>query len=136
MPNKFTDLACQGFASPYATQMILSSLADRSSDSRSTAYFWTFIMFLVNLSYAQKDINQRWFTRRCYERTRGQLFCALNYKALKRRDVMSKTPAAAKKDGDKYEEEEEEESANLGKIVNLMQYVSFVLDITWAHLPM
>lgn len=71
-------------------------------------------MFLANLSFAQVDVNQRWFTRRCYERTRGQLFCALHYKALKRHDINGKT---AKNESGKDGQEE----ADLGKIVNLMQ---------------
>lgn len=76
-------------------------------------------MFLANLSFAQVDINQRWYTRRCYERTRGQLFCALHYKALKRRDVSGKSTS---EEGDEEDETNEgSESADLGKIVNLMQ---------------
>lgn len=78
-------------------------------------------MFLANLSFAQVDVNQRWFTRRCYERTRGQLFCALHYKALKRRDISGKE---GQNDAAKDDKDEKEESADLGKIVNLMQYVS------------
>jgi hypothetical protein len=70
-------------------------------------------MFLANLSFAQVDLFQRWHTRRCYERTRGQLFCALHYKALKRRDVTGIVQNA----------EDEASSADLGKIVNLMQCV-------------
>lgn len=38
--------------------------------------------FLANLSFAQVDLYQNWYTRRCYERTRGQLFCALHYKCV------------------------------------------------------
>ncbi|KAH8100998.1 P-loop containing nucleoside triphosphate hydrolase protein [Cristinia sonorae] len=108
-----------GFVPPYCLQRILSALADPAPEARSTAYVYTFVMFLANLSFAQVDINQRWYTRRCYERTRGQLFCALHYKALKRRDVGSKAGSGDDKKGDK--DESENESADLGKIVNLMQ---------------
>ena len=84
------------------------------------------------------DVNQGWFNRRCYERTRGQLFCALHYKcvcvphftlytdgsilnacrALNRRDVSGKND---RKDDDPLLEHEDEGNADLGKIVNLMQ---------------
>ena len=105
-----------GFIPPYSLQQILSALADGSPNARIKAYTWTFMMFLANLSFAQVDVNQRWFTRRCYERTRGQLFCALHYKALKRRDISGKS---AKNGSD--ENKDENEGADLGKIVNLMQ---------------
>lgn len=81
------------------------------------AYTWTLITFIVHLSFAQVDLFQAWHTRRCYERTRGQLFCALHYKALKRRDIGGKTTS---KDEDGVSKDKDE-SADLGKIVNLMQ---------------
>ena len=64
---------------------------------------------------------QTWHTRRCYERTRGQLFCALHFKALKRRDISGKHTSDA--DGG------DEANADLGKVVNLMQCVIPVLGV-------
>ncbi|KAI0749685.1 P-loop containing nucleoside triphosphate hydrolase protein [Daedaleopsis nitida] len=107
--------ATVGFVPPYALQRILKALADPSNDAKRTAYFFALIAFLANLSFAQVDANQRWFTRRCYERARGQIFCTLHHKALKRRDISGKN--TQKGDAD----EEEEGNADLGKIVNLMQ---------------
>lgn len=103
-----------GFVPPFALQHILAALADPSPNARTTAYAYTALMFIANLSFAQVDINQRWFSRRCYERTRGQLFCALHYKALKRRDISG----VVKEEG---KGEDENERADLGKVVNLMQ---------------
>ena len=103
-----------GFVPPFALQRILAALADPSPDSRKVAYLYAGVFFLANLSFAQVDVFQRWYTRRCYERTRGQLFCALHYKALKRRDISGK---AVNNDNDK----DDEGGADLGKIVNLMQ---------------
>jgi hypothetical protein len=60
---------------------------------------------------------QTWHTRRCYERTRGQLFCLLHHKALKRRDISGKHATSSAEAG------KEETTADLGKVVNLMQYV-------------
>ncbi|KAK7058500.1 hypothetical protein VNI00_002134 [Paramarasmius palmivorus] len=100
-----------GFVPPYALKEILAVLADDTPESRQTAYFWAFITFVAHLSFAQVDLFQQWHTRRCYERTRGQLFCTIHYKALKRQDVLSKVTS----------KDEESKSANLGKIVNLMQ---------------
>lgn len=111
-----TTLCCSlGFVPPYALQQILVALADPSPDAKLKAYMFTVLMFLANLSFAQVDLNQKWFSRRCYERTRGQLFCALHYKALKRRDISGKVKKG------KGSDEEESEGADLGKVVNLMQ---------------
>jgi hypothetical protein len=103
-----------GFVGPFALQKILSALEEGSSESRSTAYFWALVTFAAHLSFAQLDLFQTWHTRRCYERTRGQLFCAIHHKALKRQDVSGKV----------NHEDDEEGNADLGKILNLMQLVS------------
>jgi len=91
--------------------MILSALDNPTSESIATAKYWAFITFLAHLSFAQVDLFKNWHTRRCYERTRGQLFCALHYKALRRRDISGRITG------------EDADGADLGKIVNLMQYV-------------
>lgn len=118
-----------GFIPPYALQHILAALADPSPNARTTAYAYTALMFMANLSFAQVDMNQKWFSRRCYERTRGQLFCALHYKALKRRDISGKVKTG------EGEDEEEKERADLGKVVNLMQYVRKVHFNTPFDIP-
>lgn len=106
--------AVVGFVPAYSLQNILASLEHPTTESRNKAYFWTLVTFIAHLSFAQKDLLQTWHTRRCYERTRGQLFCALHYKALKRRDVSGKVGHSDGKEG-------EEQAADLGRIVNLMQ---------------
>ncbi|KAG2044379.1 P-loop containing nucleoside triphosphate hydrolase protein [Suillus americanus] len=101
--------AVVGFVPAYALRMILLSLDNTTPDSVANAKYWAFLTFVAHLSFAQVDLFKNWHTRRCYERTRGQLFCALHYKALRRRDISGKTS------------NDEEGSADLGKIVNLMQ---------------
>lgn len=109
---RITYLYFLGYVPPYALQEILAALATDSPGY--TTYFWAFITFIAHLSFAQKDLFQSWHTRRCYERTRGQLFCALHYKSLRRQDVNQ---AVRPKD------DTESGNADLGKIVNLMQCV-------------
>ncbi|KAE9409119.1 P-loop containing nucleoside triphosphate hydrolase protein [Gymnopus androsaceus JB14] len=109
--------AVVGFVPSFALREILSVLADNTPEKRKIAFFWAFITFLAHLSFAQKDLIQQWHTRRCYERTRGQLFCAIHYKALKRQDVTGHVDV----DG-------ENKSADLGKIVNLMQGDSYAVS--------
>ncbi|KIK70611.1 hypothetical protein GYMLUDRAFT_89627 [Collybiopsis luxurians FD-317 M1] len=108
--------AVVGFVPAYALREILSALENNTPENRNTAYFWAFITFLAHLSFAQKDLIQQWHTRRCYERTRGQLFCMIHFKALKRQDVNGHVDI-----------EGENKSADLGKIVNLMQGDSYAL---------
>ncbi|KAF8921944.1 pleiotropic drug resistance ABC transporter [Mucidula mucida] len=102
-----------GFVPAYALQEILSALAEDTPDSRRRAYYWATVTFVVHLSFAQVDLFQSWHTRRCYERTRGQLFCSLHYKSLRRQNLDGQV----KKEG----QDESEGGAHLGKIVNLMQ---------------
>ncbi|KAF5385025.1 hypothetical protein D9615_001230 [Tricholomella constricta] len=103
--------AIVGFVPPYALKEILAALTTDDTDAKSAAYFWALITFLAHLSFAQVDLFQSWHTRRCYERTRGQLFCSLHYKSLMRQDITGKIS----------QEGDEQKSADLGKIVNLMQ---------------
>jgi hypothetical protein len=102
-----------GFVPAYALKEILSALTSDDIEAKRTAYFWSLVTFIVHLSFAQVALFQNWHTRRCYERTRGQLFCSIHYKSLKRQDISG---------GIKHEEGEHA-SADLGKIVNLMQSV-------------
>ncbi|KAK0233579.1 P-loop containing nucleoside triphosphate hydrolase protein [Armillaria fumosa] len=104
--------AVVGFLPAYALQEILSDLAEDTPESRQDAYYWAAVTFLAHLSFAQLDLFQGWHTRRCYERTRGQLFCALHYKSLRRQNIEGQV---------KHEGSENEGGAHLGKIVNLMQ---------------
>lgn len=98
-----------GFVPAYALQEILATL---SMDAPEAAYFWAIITFVANISFAQADLFQGWHTRRCYERTRGQMFCLLHFKSLKRYQLSDSADSNGKPG-----------SADLGKIVNLMQYV-------------
>ncbi|CAE6425291.1 unnamed protein product [Rhizoctonia solani] len=107
--------AVAGFIPPFALQRILRALEQpQESGVPREAYIWGLVTFLAHMSFAQVDIVHRWHTRRCYERTRGTLFCALHYKALKRRDLGGVTQT------DK-QDEKDIPSADIGRIVNLMQ---------------
>ncbi|XP_006460356.1 hypothetical protein AGABI2DRAFT_203369 [Agaricus bisporus var. bisporus H97] len=117
--------AIVGFVPPYAVKEILAVLANDTPEARRTAYVWTAIAFLANLSFAQVDLFQAWHTRRCYERTRGQLFCAIHYKALKRRETSCKSSTPGK-----------EEHSDLGRILNIMRGDSYaVAQRFWDFSP-
>ncbi|KAF4573251.1 hypothetical protein EYR36_007762 [Pleurotus pulmonarius] len=106
-----------GFVPAYALQEILALLGENGPEARLKAFYWAVITFLAHLTFAQKDLLKSWHTRRCYERTRGQLFCNLHYKALKRQDVS--------KQGS--HEDDKQSNADLGKILNLMQGDSYAV---------
>ncbi|KAH8120041.1 P-loop containing nucleoside triphosphate hydrolase protein [Phellopilus nigrolimitatus] len=113
--------AVASFVSVYALQKILSVMEEKS-ERRSEAYFFAFITFLIHLSFAQVALLRTWHSRRSYERTRGQLFCALHYKALRRRDLSGKTGSS--QDGSNTADD----GADLGKIVNLMQGDAYIVS--------
>ncbi|KAG2022883.1 ATP-binding cassette transporter [Coprinopsis cinerea AmutBmut pab1-1] len=100
-----------GFVSPYALQQILTALGQNDPQTRQKAFFWVMMTLFANLALASMKLFRGWHTRRCYERTRGQLFCAIHYKALKRVEISGHVT----KEGD------EESKAELGKITNLMR---------------
>ncbi|KAF9469837.1 P-loop containing nucleoside triphosphate hydrolase protein [Collybia nuda] len=106
-----------GFVPPYALKEILSALSNDSPNTKHTTYIWAIITFLAHLSFAQVDLFKRWHSRRCYERTRGQLFCSLHHKSLRRQDMGGHAGQAG----------DERKSADLGKIVNLMQGDSYAV---------
>jgi|ERR1700722_9161360 len=110
-----------GFVPAYALQQILAATADPDPKRRSNAYYWAFITFLANLSFAQASFFKNWHTRRCYERTRGILMCAIHYKTLSRLDGSGRASSGDQNSG-----------ANLGKIVNLMQCVVCYLRIPYS----
>ncbi|TFK77428.1 P-loop containing nucleoside triphosphate hydrolase protein [Pluteus cervinus] len=104
------------FVQPYAIKEILTALSSHDPAVKRTAYYWALLIFVVHLSFAQKDLITGWHIRRCYERTRGQLFCTLHYKALKRQES-----------GELAREDGKPGGADLGKIVNLMQGDSYAV---------
>ncbi|EJD03803.1 P-loop containing nucleoside triphosphate hydrolase protein [Fomitiporia mediterranea MF3/22] len=110
------------FGCVYSLQRILSAL-EATPKALSEAYFFAFVTFVLHLSFAQVDLFQAWHSRRSYERARGQLFCAIHYKALKIRDHTSTARTS------KEESITSVNSADLGKIVNLMQGDAYNLSL-------
>jgi hypothetical protein len=132
--------AVAGFIPPYALKQLLTILASEAEltpgmtwgNKYTQAHFYAFLTLIAHLSFAQCDLAQGWCTRRCYERTRGIIFCALHWKALRRRVVggaSTEAPDKKTKEGEKSTGNvkvgqsgfEQEKSADLGKVVNLMQ---------------
>lgn len=121
---------------PYALARILSTLEQHHADPSypiTSAYIFALVTFLAHISFAQLDLMQGWHSRRAYERTRGQLFCALHWKALKAKDVRGKVGTSAEAEeaksngtdggSEKKKKKEETSVGGIGRITNLMSYV-------------
>ena len=104
-------ICLQALVCTYSLQRILAVLEQKPRDL-SEAYFFAFVTFVTHLSFAQVDLFQSWHSRRSYERARGQLFCAIHHKALRRRDIS--TASVPTKDG----KATAVSGADLGKIVS------------------
>lgn len=107
-----------GFVPPYALNRILAIIGDSTVQDTSAAYLYTLLTFVAHISFAQADLFQNYHSRRCYERARGQLFCAIHYKALNRLDLSGQSL-----------DTDEDAPADLGKVVNIMQSVFFMITI-------
>jgi hypothetical protein len=119
---------------PYCLSRILQSLEDHSSGaSHADAYFYALVAFLANMSFAQMDLTQSWHSRRAYERTRGQLFCALHWKALKGKDTRGKIKEEIP--NEEGVKQAQEESSGIGRITNLMRYAFFGFPILALNKP-
>lgn len=109
-------IAIPGFVPPYALNRILAIIGDRTNPDKSSACLYALLTFVAHISFAQADLFQNYHSRRAYERARGQLFCAIHYKALNRLDLSGQSL-----------EDDEDAPADLGKVVNIMQSVSRTL---------
>ncbi|KAA1107610.1 hypothetical protein PGT21_019897 [Puccinia graminis f. sp. tritici] len=119
-----------GFVSTYAIKRILDGL---SFGDRALSFKFAILHFLCNMSFAQLDLCGKWHSRRCYERTRGQLFNILHDKALRRKDmsgvVLSKPNPYDSDEADKNDQSH----ANIGKISNLMAGDSYQVAEQFWH---
>jgi len=128
--------AVAGFIPPYALKQLLAVLTSETGVSKGVvstkAHYYALLTLIAHLSFAQCDLAQGWCTRRCYERTRGIIFCALHWKALKRRVIggaaskeggsnTQSAEAGESREDNAQNKHEKEQNADLGKVVNLMQ---------------
>ncbi|KAG8911834.1 hypothetical protein FRC01_005452, partial [Tulasnella sp. 417] len=107
------------FVPSFCLQRILIALESHDPARRNEAYFYALGTFIFHYSFAQLDLFGGWHARRCYERTRGQMFCAIHWKSLKRRDMRGKT-SANNSDKEGQEDEESANTADIGRVVNLI----------------
>lgn len=73
-------------------QQLLRSM-ESSDTHRSAAITYTFLSVFVRLVASQCSVINLWFSRRCYERSRGEMITMLYEKTLLRKNIGTPTQA-------------------------------------------
>lgn len=88
-----------GFATPVLLQQLLQSMEDRNAPlSQATKY--AVLTLFVRLIACQSGVFSLWFSRRCYERSRGEMLTMLHAKTLSRKRFGSSAQSAVTSDDD------------------------------------
>ena len=88
----------QGFAAPVLLQQLLQSMEDPEIP-RTNALAYAIISLIARLIATQSSVLNLWFSRRCYERSRGEMITMIFEKTLDRKIVGSVKHSPA---GDSY----------------------------------
>ena len=78
----------QGFAAPVLLQQLLQSMEDPEIP-RTNALTYAIISLIARLIATQSSVLNLWFSRRCYERSRGEMITMIFEKTLDRKIVGS-----------------------------------------------
>lgn len=76
------------FASPVLLQQLLQSMEDPTA-SRGRPIDYAVLSLAVRLIAAQSSVFSLWYSRRCYERSRGELLTMLHAKTLARKNLRT-----------------------------------------------
>ncbi|KAL8737968.1 MAG: hypothetical protein Q9181_001190 [Wetmoreana brouardii] len=95
--------ALSNFAGPVLLQQLLRAMEDVFSP-RSKAVTFAVLSLLVRLIACQSSVFSLWYSRRCYERSRGEMITMLYEKTLSRKllgeSAQTKTPTSSATDHD------------------------------------
>ena len=78
----------QGFAAPVLLQLLLQSMEDPEIP-RTNALTYAIISLIARLIATQSSVLNLWFSRRCYERSRGEMITMIFEKTLGRKIIGS-----------------------------------------------
>ena len=101
------------FSVPVLLQQLLRSMEDADSP-KSAPITYAILSLVVRLIASQTAVLNLWFSRRAYERSRGELITMLYEKTLTRK-IVGVLPANS----------EASESASMGKIMNHMRFDAY-----------
>lgn len=75
-----------GFSAPVLLQQLLRSMED-TSRPRTDAVTYAVLSLIVRLVATQSSVVNLWFSRRCYERSRGEMITMIFEKTLGRKVI-------------------------------------------------
>jgi ABC-type multidrug transport system fused ATPase/permease subunit len=115
---------------PILLQQLLKSMENPTAP-RSAAVTYAFLTLTVRLVASQSDVLNLWYSRRAYERSRGEMITMLYEKTLTRKIVR----IDEKDKKDKDDPTKSKESASMGKIMNLMRFDSYEVSQRFWEFP-
>ena len=102
-------------STPLLLQQLLRTLEDPAAPRRA-AVVYAILSMIARVIAAQVDLLSLWFSRRAYERCRGELITMLSEKSLARK-MVGQTNDSKKGTDD--------EAASMGKIMNLIRFDAY-----------
>ena len=84
------------FATPVLLQQLLQSMVDPGS-ARTHAVTYAMLSLIVRLVASQTAVFNLWFSRRCYERSRGEMILMFTEKILQRKHAGADSQPANSK---------------------------------------
>jgi hypothetical protein len=106
-----------GFSVPVLLQQLLRSMED-SESPKSAAITYAAFSLAARLIASQTAVLNLWFSRRSYERSRGELITMIYEKTLTRKIVGALPPSS-----------KAAESASMGKVINHMRFGKPVVEL-------
>ncbi|OKL55876.1 hypothetical protein UA08_08841 [Talaromyces atroroseus] len=119
------------FSTPLLLQQLLKVLSDEHS-TKAVAMIYATVMLIVRLLFAQIQVLNLWYGRRCYERSRGEMIMMVYEKALSRKNTfgqkisIKETPDEASQNGQRDSDNIETPSKKSRKTCGLLPWGSKV----------
>ncbi|KAI0483099.1 canalicular multispecific organic anion transporter 1 [Xylariaceae sp. FL0804] len=113
---------------PILLQRLLEAIK-AGSDHRNASIFWAAMILLMRLVAAQSSVFSLWFSRRAYERSRGEMLTTIYAKTLTRKSfgLRNEEDDGTQQDGLENGAESDEENATLLGAPRKMSYVARLL---------
>jgi ABC-type multidrug transport system fused ATPase/permease subunit len=117
-------------AVPVLLQQILKAMENPLAPT-SAAITYALLTWAVTLIATQSAVLDLWYSRRAYERSRGEMITMLYEKTLTRKIVR----IDEKDNKDEGDPTKSKESASMGKIMNLMRFDSYEVSQRFWEFP-
>ncbi|KAF2758207.1 ABC bile acid transporter [Pseudovirgaria hyperparasitica] len=118
---------------PLLLQQLLRAMGKDDGPDTSSAMTWAILSLVVRLAAAQSGVFNLWYSRRAYERSRGELITMLFDKTLKRKVIHAHEPSIVEDTNARIESpvasnNEENQSANspksgFSKVIAMVRHI-------------